>query len=128
MFYLNDSNNPNTYATSRISNQNFPDGTVLIGFSLIQQECLHSPSGTCSSFPIVMAHEFAHIADFKYGTGLTGKHKELFGDYLAGCFMYFREVEFKSTFVQEAAISFFQKGNHSFNGPVHYGIPQQRYT
>lgn len=128
LFYLYDGNTPNAYATSRISNQNHPDGTVLIGFSLIQQECLQSSSGTCSAVPIVMAHEFAHIVDFKFGTGLTGKHKELFADYLAGCYMYFRAVEFKTTFAQEAAISFFQKGDYSFNSPLHHGTPEERYA
>jgi hypothetical protein len=128
IFYLHDGKLPNAYATPQISNPNFPDGTVLIGFSLIQQECLQSPSGTCSSIPIVMAHEFAHIVDFKYGTGLNGKYKELFADYLAGCYMYFRSVEFKITFVQEAALSFFQKGDYSFNSPVHHGTPYQRYN
>jgi hypothetical protein len=56
-----------------------------------------------------MAHEFAHIVDFKFGTGLSGKHKELFADYLAGCYMYFRSVEFKTTFVQEAHFRFSKK-------------------
>lgn len=127
-FYLNDGNSPNAYATSKISNPNLPDGTVLIGFSLIQQECLQSLSGTCSSIPIVMAHEFAHIVDFKYKTGLSGKHQELFADYLAGAYMYFRSVEFKTTFVHEAALSFFKKGDYSFNSPLHHGTPQQRYN
>jgi predicted metalloprotease len=75
-----------------------------------------------------MAHEFAHIVDFKFGTGLSGKHKELFADYLAGCYMYFRSVEFKTTFVQEVALSFFQKGDYSFNSPQHHGTPNQRYN
>lgn len=128
LFYLYDGHGPNAYATSQISNPNLPDGTVLLGFSLIQQECLQSASGTCSSIPIVMAHEFAHIVDFKYGTGLTGMHKELFADYLAGSYMYFRSVEFRTTFVQEAALSFFRKGDYSFNSPQHHGTPEQRYN
>ncbi len=127
MYYLVDGSQPNAYATPQISNPQYPDGTVLLGFSLINQECLESPSGTCSSIPIVMAHEFAHIVDFKYGTGLEGKHKELFADYLAGCYMYFRSVEFKITFVQEAALSFFKKGDYLFNSPAHHGTPEQRY-
>ncbi len=127
-YYLIDGNQPNAYATSRISNPQFPDGTILIGFTLVQQECLQSPSMTCSSVPIIMAHEFAHIVDFKYKTGLTGKYKELFADYLAGCYMYFRSVEFKTTFIHEAAFSFFQKGDYAFNDPLHHGTPQQRYN
>ena len=128
LYYLQDGDTPNAYATPKVSNPNLQDGTVLIGFSLIQQECLQSSSGTCSAIPIVMAHEFAHIVDFKFGTGLSGKHKELFADYLAGCYMYFRSVEFKTTFVQEAALSFFQKGDYSFNSPLHHGTPNQRYN
>lgn len=127
IYYLNDGNTPNAYATPRILNPQFGDGTVLIGISLIQQECLQSPSGSCSAIPIVLAHEFAHIVDFKYDSGLLGRNKELFADYLAGCYMYFRSVEFKTTFVREAARSFFAKGDYQFNSPSHHGTPQQRY-
>jgi len=127
IFYLVDGDNPNAYATSRVSNPQFPDGTVFVGLSLIQSECFNSPSKTCSAVPIIMAHEFAHIIDFKYQTPLKGKHKELFADYLAGSYMYFRSVEFKATFVEEAALSFFRKGDFQFNSAMHHGTPEQRY-
>lgn len=128
IYYLIDGNQPNAYATNQISNPNFPDGTVLIGFTMIQNECLQSSSSTCSAVPIIMAHEFAHIVDFKYGTGLSGKRKELFADYLAGAYMFFRSIEFKTTFTNEAAYSFFSKGDYNFNSPLHHGTPDERYN
>ena len=40
--YLLDHDIPNAYATSAITNANFPDGTIMLGFNLIQEECLKS--------------------------------------------------------------------------------------
>jgi hypothetical protein len=126
MLYLIDGNTPNAYATPNVSNPQLPDGTVLLGLSLIQSECGASASRTCSAVPIIMAHEFAHIVDFKYKTQLQGKHKELFADYLAGAYMFYRSIEFKTTFTEEAARSFYSKGDFAFNSPVHHGTPEQR--
>lgn len=126
--YLYDGNSPNAYATTQVTDSRFQDGTVVIGFNLIKSECAISSSGTCTAVAIILAHEFGHIVDFKYGTGLRGKYKELFADYLAGCYMYFRSVEFKYTFANEAAYSFFNKGDTNFTSPQHHGTPQQRYN
>lgn len=127
-FYLLDQGAPNAYATPEISNPNFPDGTVMLGFSLVQNECLNSPSGTCSSVPIILAHEFGHIIDFKYHTGLTGKYKELFADYIAGSYLYHRASTIGSINIQEVANSFFNKGSYDFNNPNFHGTPQQRFS
>lgn len=127
-FYLMDQGAPNAYATPEISNTNYPDGTVMLGFSLVQDECLNSPSGTCSSIPIILAHEFGHILDFKYPTGLSGKHKELFADYIAGSYLYHRANTFGWLNIQEVANSFFSKGGYDFNNPNFHGTPQERYS
>lgn len=127
-FYLLDEGSPNAYATSEITNNGFPDGTVMLGFSLVQIECLNSPSGTCSSIPIILAHEFAHIIDYKYGTGLSGKNKELFADFLAGSYLFHRANTLGWLNIQEVASSFFSKGNYDFNNPNFHGTPQQRFS
>jgi len=127
-YYLHDYGMPNAYATSRISNPNLTDGTVMLGFGLIQEECLKSPSGTCSAIPIILAHEFAHILDFKFGTGLNGKYKELFADYIAGSYLYHRANRIGYLNIQEVALSFFSKGNYDFNNPNFHGTPQERYN
>lgn len=127
-YYLYDFGMPNAYATSRISNPNLPDGTVMLGFSLIKEECFNSPSGTCSAVPIILAHEFAHILDFKFGTGLSGKYKELFADYIAGSYLYHRANRIGHLNIQEVATSFFSKGGYDFNNPNFHGTPQERYN
>lgn len=125
-YYLRDEGAPNAYATSNIANPNFPDGTIMLGFSLVQSECFNSPSGTCSSIPIILAHEFAHILDFKYGTGLTGKYKELFADYIAGSYLFHRANTLGTLNVTEVGNSFFSKGDYNFNNPQHHGTREQR--
>jgi hypothetical protein len=129
IFYFVDGNSPNAFAHPGTTNNLAPDGHIAIGFNLIVSECRNSYSGTCSAIAIIMAHEFAHIVDMKYGSGLTSsKHKELFADYLAGVYMFYRSQQFKTVFVQEAAMSFFNKGDYEFNSQQHHGTPQQRYA
>ncbi|MDG1279295.1 MAG: hypothetical protein P8O16_18595 [Algoriphagus sp.] len=128
IYYLLDEESPNAYATSTITNTNFPDGTIMLGFSLIQLECLNSSSGTCSSIPIILAHEFAHIIDFKYMTGLTGKYKELFADYMAGSYLFHRANTLGTLNVAEVGNSFFSKGDYDFNSPQHHGTREQRLS
>lgn len=127
-YYLHDFGMPNAYAAPTIHNPNLTDGTIMLGFSLVQQECSNSPSGTCSAVPFILAHEFAHILDFKFGTGLSGKYKELFADYIAGSYLYHRANRFGNLNIQEVASSFFSKGNYDFNNPNFHGTPQERYN
>lgn len=127
-YYLYDNGSPNAYATPQIANPYLPDGTIMLGFELIKTECANSPSGTCSSIPIILAHEFAHIIDFKYNMGLTGKYKELFADYVAGAYLFHRSSRFGYLNVTEVARSFFSKGGYDFNNPLHHGTPEQRLS
>lgn len=127
LLYLNDQGQANAYATSQVTNPMLTDGTVVIGINLIENECTQSVSGTCSAIPIIMAHEFAHILYFKRRISLSGKHKELFADYMAGVYMYYRATQFKQTFVPEAAQSFYNKGDYEFNSESHHGTPDERF-
>lgn len=128
MYFFYDGNNPNAYASSQISNPNLPDGTVSIGFSLINSECSLSYSNTCSALGIIMGHEFAHIVANKYRLNLQGKYNELFADFMAGCYMHLRGLQFTQTAIDEAARSFYGKGDTNFFSPIHHGTPQERYN
>lgn len=130
LFYYNDANGSNAYATSEVLNPYFRDGRIAIGFNLIRKECAESISNTCISIAIIMAHEFGHIVDFKYkvqmNNNLMGKKSELFADYLAGCYMHLRSIQYGYTDVQDAAKTFYNMGDYQFNSPLHHGTPQQR--
>jgi hypothetical protein len=130
IYYYDDRESPNAFASPEITNLNLPDGTTYFGFKMIINECSQSLGGSCSAVPIIMAHEFAHIVDFKFSVypNTTGKHPELFADYLAGCYMYYRSTQFRALNVQEAANSFFKKGDFDFWSQLHHGTPQERIT
>jgi hypothetical protein len=125
--YIYENGDPNAFASTQISHPSFPDGTVVLGLKMIQQECSQSRSGTCVSMAVVMAHEFAHILDFKNRfVKQKGKMPELFADYMAGVYLHTRELTFSFTDIKEAAESIFSKGDYSFNDPQHHGTPQER--
>lgn len=128
LFYFTDGISPNAYASSLITNPYLTDGSVYIGFNLINTECGQSWTGSCSSVAIIMAHEFAHIVDYKYKLNLYGKNKELFADYLAGCYMHLRSFQFAYTNVSEVAWSFYSKGDQGFFNPFPHGTPIERYN
>jgi ketosteroid isomerase-like protein len=126
-FYITEDGQPNAYASTAITNSFLPDGTVVLGLKLINQECGSSPSGTCVAMAVVMAHEFAHILDFK-NQFVSGKPKikELFADYMAGVYLHTRQLTYTYTDIREAANSIFSKGDTEFNSPLHHGTPQER--
>jgi hypothetical protein len=87
-----------------------PDGTVFLGIKLIKAEW-QATQGSGLSLPAIEAHEFAHIAQFKYGSRLQGKWRELHADYLAGWFIGHRS-RFPQipTNVYQAMKNFYFKG------------------
>lgn len=126
-YYILEKGGPNAYATPALSRDDYPDGTVVLGLNLINKECSESVSGTCVSVAVIMAHEFAHILDFKYKfVKQRGKISELFADYMAGVYLHTRELTYSYTDIKEAANSIFTKGDTNFNSPLHHGTSQER--
>jgi hypothetical protein len=127
LFILDDSGSPNAYANPEVVDERFPDGAVMLGYSLLNSEWAQS-SGVNFSIPTIMAHEFGHIAQFKSGLRLPTKLLELQADYLAGWYMANRQRD--STWTPRALAdslrSLFSKGDYQFNSPNHHGTPQQR--
>lgn len=124
--FFREQGSPNAYAMPRITNPNQPHGTILLGLNLIQSECSQSASGTCSSIPIILAHEFGHIIDFNMNLPLNGKYRELFADYIAGSYLFHRAHVFGWLNINEVSQSFYNKGNYDFNNPDFHGTPQER--
>jgi predicted metalloprotease len=75
-----------------------------------------------------MAHEYAHIVDYKYGVlnNVGSKKTELFADYLAGFYMYHRVANGILTDVSQCLNSFESLGDTDFGSETHHGTPQER--
>ncbi|MDQ6903349.1 MAG: DUF2800 domain-containing protein [Bacteroidota bacterium] len=124
-FFYDDANGKNAFATEKVYQQNGPDGTVFLGRRLFNSEFIRSPGGT--SIPIIIAHEYAHIVDFKYGVlNEPGIRRELFADYLAGAYMSLRNRFFKQTNIYACVQSFEDMGGTDFSNPDFHGTSEQR--
>jgi hypothetical protein len=121
-FFFDDHGAPNAYATSKVTNSLGPDGTVVFGLTLLDSE-LKRDGGYGLAVPAIMAHEFAHIVQFKRKSTLSTKEQELQADYLAGWYLGNRWIY---TDVRAAFEAFFQMGDYQFNSPNHHGTPKQR--
>ncbi len=127
-FYVfDDSDGANAYAMKNIENSQYPDGTTIFGLKLISNEFQEYSSGT--TLPLIIAHEFGHILDYKTkATGIeSGKIPELFADYMAGCFLFYRSYQIY-TDGQNVLKSFYNKGDDHFFSPTHHGTPNERVS
>lgn len=124
-WFYDDSEGENAMATSAVTNFQFPDGTVIIGLRLIQAE-LYRDGGVGLSIPGILAHEYAHIVQFKAGRHPATPVNELHADFLAGWYLARRGYNYFT--VGPAFQSFFSKGGYDFNSPNFHGTPQQRLT
>lgn len=121
-FFFAEGSGRNAYATSQVLSPNGPDGTIVMGLSLIRAE-LQRDGGAGLAVPAIMAHEFAHVVQFKRGSRMSVKEKELQADYLAGWYMGNRWIV---TDTRSAFAAFFEMGDYQFNHPDHHGTPTQR--
>lgn len=127
IYFYNDNTGPNAYFTPQISNNQYPDGQIAIGLNLIQKEFASSPTNSGLSIAIIMAHEFGHCVDAKYNAFPQRSYrKELFADYLAGCYLYIKSLAVGQQYIQEVANAFYIRGNYDFNNPDFHGTPEQR--
>ena len=124
-FYYDDSRGMNAFSTpENLAGSQSQFGTICFGLNLIKEQISLSNNGT--NVPIILAHEFAHTVARKYGLNLPTKQNELFADYLAGGYMFYRERNFKQTDVQAAFQSFYNMGDNDFTNPNHHGTPASR--
>lgn len=123
-FFFDDRSAPNAYATGEVVHPSGPDGTIVFGLALLQGE-LARDGGIGLSVPAIMAHEFAHLVQFKRGVEIPTVQMELQADFMAGWYLGLRG-RYVYTDVRPAFQAFFQIGDYDFNNPNHHGTPQQR--
>ncbi len=126
-FYYDDSEGENAFSTpDQLNGSSSEDGTICFGIGLIKRQISLSVNGT--NVPVILAHEFAHTVARKYQIDLTGKENELFADYLAGGYMFYRNLKFKRTDLEAAFRSFYNMGDNNFTKPSHHGTARSRST
>lgn len=134
IYAMDDYDSPNAFATPELIKHNKPDGTILIGLNLMSKEMERSGQFMWGTQVIIsiMAHEFAHIWQFKNNKNniQPGRIMELQADALAGWY-----IGKRAKFVNSAGIpinselmmqSFYSKGDYQFNSPQHHGTPRER--
>lgn len=119
----------NAYATPDTVDSSKADGRVIFSVALLQDEFAQTGAWNNFTVIVIMAHEFGHIYQFKYGTQkLPVKLTELQADYLAGWYVGRREKvsNWKTNALQQAMTTLYNKGDYAFNNPTHHGTPQER--
>ncbi len=129
--YYDDTGAPNAKATpARWLSR--ADGTVIFGRNLlgILLKRREHPDAAISA---VVAHEFGHIAQFKYNLKkplLAGqktlKHLELHADFLAGYFAGRRKLERPDFPAAIYAATQYSVGDHRADHVSHHGRPEER--
>jgi hypothetical protein len=109
------------------------DGTVLLGLHFLRDEIQR---GDITTVFIVMAHEFAHILQYKQGITAEGPWQmEPHADFMAAwalvqCPEFWRQMDRTpgSSLPQllVAVKTLFAKGDTLFNDPSHHGQPELR--
>jgi hypothetical protein len=129
--WFDDEAAPNAFATSRrLLSRN--DGTVLFGRRLLDR-CLKSREHPDVVISAVCAHEFGHIAQYKYGltkrlaTGQTTvKRNELHADFLAGYFAGVRKLDRPDFPAAVYATTQYAFGDYRTDNARHHGMPEER--
>lgn len=127
-FYYDDKDGNNAMATDEILQPNGPDGTVLFGKRFFNREFIKTYGGT--TIPMIMAHEYAHILDYKFGAlqNAGSKRSELFADFMAGLYMQWRVYHHIITDVNACLESFRSMGDTDFGNVDTHGSPTERYN
>lgn len=137
MAFIIDGNSPNAFATPENLLSDSRDGSILLGLSLFQLEYQSGPTTWEGAAVLIHAHEFGHIAEYKFGYTGPVPIMELQADALAGCAMAHQimidpaRAMTANQRMQElwhASRSVFSKGSYDFNDPNFHGTPQQRLT
>jgi hypothetical protein len=155
VFFWDDKGAANALATPAATSPDGPDGTVLLGTTLVKEEIRRPsdkrldhplikealkdvPRGHLASIYLILAHEFAHILQYKKGYTPTGPWQmEPHADYMAGWvarkWTYSRRTteppEFPGFTMGDLVwtlATIYEKGDRLFNDPAHHGAPESR--
>lgn len=133
IFFMDDKDSPNAFAVP-IDTLDGYYKTVAFGETLVWSH--HLKEGYKNvALSVIMAHEWAHILQFKLNPNLPskGKSRELHADYMAGYYISRKQVASSVGWVswpdvQACAKDLFDIGDYSFNSPSHHGTPEERMT
>ncbi|MFT4553877.1 MAG: hypothetical protein ACI9S8_002520 [Chlamydiales bacterium] len=125
LLIMNDFSIPNAIA-SPLDTAIGRRGTVYFGLSLLLDELWSMTKGEIAVAGI-LAHEFAHILQFKKGWVSGAVNRELHADYLAGWYLGQRSYHGPLD-ITGFANSLFQRGDYNFGDPQHHGTPAARRT
>lgn len=118
-----------------------PDGTVLLGTTLFQDEKNRVGESETWSMEAIAAHEFGHILQYKLGMTPDGPWQmEPHADFIAGWYLWGQighslgQKINRTTgkplpneeLLEMAIRSFFQIGDYAFNDHTHHGEPEFR--
>jgi hypothetical protein len=119
---------PNAMATTaNIGGHNGTDGTVLLGRKLLGEtfRIFGQNFGATIAYSAIMAHEFAHIAQFKTPGRHEYKYPELHADFMSGWYLGWRR-KWTGMDLSSAAKQMYSIGDFQFNDPGHHGTPDER--
>ena len=123
-FFFHDDTGANALASPDVVNPAGPDGTILFGLTLLQQE-LARDQNRGLVVRAIMAHEFTHLLQFRAGSRTPSMLNELQADYVAGWYVHGRGGVDQQEFGAIVS-SFFAHGDYNFNISQHHGTPAQR--
>ena len=129
--FIDDGAQPNAFATDEVRIAS-TWGSVLFGRRLFQELNDRFDDGGMAVL-CVMAHEFAHIAQYRtksysslVGAGRKSKRAELHADLLAGYYLGMRKAQVPSLQLRSAGVHLFEIGDFEFNHRDHHGTPAER--
>jgi hypothetical protein len=144
VLFYDDSDNPNAMAVPDVLSPRHPDGTVLLGTTLIGRVNQLHPDQLGYGYKrygqlnenvgFIFTHELAHILQFKKGMKPRGPWQmEPHADYMAG-WSYgqayrrntFQDRQTKAVQFEEGVFTMFGAGDTAFGNPSHHGEPQLR--
>jgi hypothetical protein len=117
LYAYDDAEFPNAYAV------NIAPYTIILGKGLLLDEYVNTDG--YFSIVAIMAHEFAHVTQYKFNEQLTGKYSELHADFLAGWYMA-RMKGLSSLEIEKISLSFWDKGDDNYFSENHHGTSQER--
>lgn len=128
---FDDEGSPNAFATPVVTLDSRPDGTIMFGLGLLQQEYQrwHDDLGGLryTYGPVsILAHEYAHILQVKKGVKHVTLLSELEADFMAGWFLGRETLLDPEIEARDGMEAFYSRGDYEFNNPSHHGTPQQR--
>lgn len=117
LFAYDDAEFPNAYAVNK------NPYTIILGKGLLLDEYVNT-NGFYSILAI-MAHEFAHVTQYKFNETLLGKTAELHADYLAGWYIG-KKKDLSSEEINKISLSFWDKGDNDYFSADHHGTSAER--